>query len=193
MPENLATMRKTAQGMAVEFEHSRQHLHQKIQRNNWERAVDSALKNSVDLILQADGAADSSDVASLDREVELLKANAARDALTEVLAMEKEGDGGVTQVLLAAQLDIIASLNDVIAMSAADAAIHAKLVLQRLFKAASTSVGHIIKPDGSLKIQHHFPPTKKGTPKKSKPMINPFVDDDARLASAPPAMAPMIP
>ncbi len=185
MPENIQTMKKTAMGMKVEFENSRYILHQKIQRNNWERSIDSALKNSVDSILSSDGVADGSEVASLDREVELLKLKAQREELRAITEFDREGDGGVTQVLLSAQLDIVASLNDVLAMSAADAAIHAKLVLQRLFKAASTSAGHIIKPDGSLKIQHHFPPTKRGTPKKSRPVVNPYVEPVSIEAPAP--------
>lgn len=190
MPESLQTMRKTATGILVEFENSRHHLHQRIQKNNWERAMDSALQNSVGKLAEADGSREGTEVASLEREVELIKSNFARDALTEVLAVEKEGDGGVTQVLLSAQIDIISSLGDVLAMSVADAAAHAKLVLQRLFTAATKSAGHVVKPDGSLKVTMQFPPTKKGTPKKQKQVnINPFEDADAQ--GPPPQMAPL--
>lgn len=186
MPESLQTMRKTANGILVEFENSRHHLHQRIQKNTWERAMDSALQSSVTRLTEADGSSEGTEVASLEREVELIKSNFARDALTEVMAVEKEGDGGVTQVLLAAQIDIISSLGDVLAMTAADAAVHAKLVLQRLFTTATKSAGHVVKPDGSLKITEKFPPMKKGTPKKQKMAnVNPFVDEDVQLAAVP--------
>lgn len=190
MPESLQIMRKTATGILVEFENSRHHLHHRIQKNNWERAMDSALQSSVGKLMDADGSTEGHEVASLEREVELIKANFARDALTEVLAVEKEGDGGVTQVLLSAQIDIISSLGDVLAMSQADAAAHAKLVLQRLFTAATKSAGHVVKPDGSLKITEKFPPMKKGTPKKQK-VVNSYIAPFEDAVAEAPAPAPI--
>lgn len=186
MPQSLTAMRKTAQGILVELENSRHHYHQRQQKNNWERAIDSALQNSIRQLTDADGTTDGTDVASLEREVELLKANAGREALLEVLEMEKGGDTTVMQVLLSAQIDIISSLGDILAMSQQDAVKHAKLVLTRLLNSATTAASQVVKPDGSLNISHVVPPTKRGTPKKKK-QVNPFIDDDAQ---APPALAP---
>jgi len=194
MPPSLIAMRKTAQGILVELEHSRQHYHQKQQKNNWERAIDSALQNSIRQLTEADGTTDGTDVASLEREAELLKANAGRDALLEVLELEKGGDAGVIQVLLSAQFDIISSLEDILGMNQEDAIRHAKSVLTKLFNSCSSAVSQIVKPDGSLNVTHAFPPTKRGTPKKKK-QINPFIDDDAQVAPpmmAPPVMAPPV-
>lgn len=185
MPPSLAAMRKTAQGILVELEHSRQHYHQRQQKNNWERAIDSALQNSVRQLTETDGTVEGTDVASLEREVELLKANSARDALFEVLELEKAGDAGLMQVLLSAQFDIISSLADILAMNPENAVQHAKAVLTRLFNSCSTAASQVVKPDGSLNVAHAFPPTKRGTPKKKK-QINPFIDDDAQVA--PPIM-----
>jgi kinesin family protein 18/19 len=185
MPAGLVAMRKTAQGMLVEFENSRHMLHQRQQKNNWERAMTSSLENSVRQLQEAEGAADGSDVASLEREVELLKANAAREALAEVLEMEKGGEE-VMRAVLTAQFDVLASINDIMGMSETDAVAHAKKALTRLFYSCSAAASQVIKPDGSLASSTVFPPTKKGTPKKKK-VVNLNVDGP----SDPPVMAPL--
>jgi kinesin family member 18/19 len=186
-PPSLSAMRKTAQGILVELENSRQHYHQRLDKCNWERAIDSALQNSIRQLTDADGATDGSDVASLTREVELLKANAGREALREVLELEKGGDAGVMQVLLSAHLDTISSLNDILAMNAEDAMHHAKSVLNHLLNSCSTAVSQVIKPDGSLTVTQAFPPTKRGTPKRKKPLA--VVDGD--MSNGIPIMAPL--
>lgn len=168
MPPSLIAMRKTACGILAELENSRHHYHQRIGKMNWERAVDSALQSSIRLITEVDGTVDGLDVASLTREAELLKANAGRDALLEVLEMEKNVDLGDMKVLLTAQMDIISSINDILGMNEQDAIIHAKGVLGNLLQACSAAAGQIVKPDGSMKIVEAFPPSKRGTPKKKK-------------------------
>jgi kinesin family protein 18/19 len=71
MPPSLTAMRKTAQGILLELENSRQHYHQRLDKSNWERAIDSALQNSIRQLTEVDGSADGLDVASLTREAEL--------------------------------------------------------------------------------------------------------------------------
>ncbi len=186
-PPSLTAMRKTAQGILVELENSRQHYHQRLDKSNWERAIDSALQNSIRQLTEVDGATDGSDVASLTREVELLKANASREALRDVLELEKGGDAGVMQVLLSAHLDTISSLNDILSMNTEDAIQHAKSVLNRLLNSCSTAVSQVIKPDGSLSVTQAFPPTKRGTPKRKKPLA--LVDCEA--SNRIPIMAPL--
>jgi kinesin family protein 18/19 len=186
MPPNLTATRKTAQGIMVELENSRQHYHQRLQKSNWERAIDSALQNSIRQLTEADGTADGSEASSLTREVELLKANAGREALTEVLEIEKGGDASVMQVLLAAHFDTISSIHDILSMSEAEAVRHAKTVLTRLLNACSTATSHVIKPDGSLKVVQSFPPTKRGTPKRKKPVMM-----DGEAYNPVPVMAPL--
>jgi len=168
MPPSLAAMRKTAQGILLELENSRQHYHQRLDKINWERAIDSALQNSIRQLTEVDGCGDGLEVAGLTREAEILKANAGRDALLEVLEQEKVGDAGVMQVLLSAQFDIISSLNDILSMSEQDAIQHAKTVLRRLLQSCSTAASQVVKPDGSLNVTEAFPPTKRGTPKRKK-------------------------
>jgi kinesin family protein 18/19 len=191
MPPSLAAMRKAAQGILLELENSRQHYHQKLDKSNWERAIDSALQNSIRQLTEVDGMSDGLDVASLTREAELLKANAGRDALLEVLEQEKVGDAGVMQVLLSAQFDIISSLNDILGMSEQDAIEHAKTVLKRLLQTCSTAASQVVKPDGSLNVVEAFPPTKRGTPKRKKPAA--FLDGQSKPAPIMPALAAIAP
>jgi kinesin family protein 18/19 len=168
MPPSLVAMRKTAMGILVELENSRQHYHQRIDKMNWERAVNTALQNSIQLLMEVDGTTDGLEVASLTREAELLKANAGREALREVLELEKNADVPIMQVLLTAQLDIISSLNDILGMSEQDAVAHAKSTLGRLLQACYAATAQAVKPDGSMNIVETFPPTKRGTPKRKK-------------------------
>ncbi|KAF4631981.1 hypothetical protein G7Y89_g6141 [Cudoniella acicularis] len=191
MPPSISAMRKTAQGILLELENSRQHYHQRLDKINWERAIDSALQNSIRQLTEVDGSADGLDVASLTREAELLKANAGREALRDVLEQEKVGDADVMQVLLSAQFDIISSLHDILSMSEGDAIQHAKNILGRLLQACSLSVSQVVKPDGSLNITEKFPPTKRGTPKRKKPTT--FLDAQSRPAPAMPALSVVAP
>jgi kinesin family protein 18/19 len=186
MPPSLTAMRKTAQGIILELENSRQHYHQRLDKINWERALDTALQNSIRQLTEVDGAADGLDIASLTREAELLKANAGREALREVLDQEKGVDAGLMQVLLSAQFDIISSLHDILSMSEEEAIQHAKTVLRRLLQTCSTAASQVVKPDGSANLTEVFPPTKRGTPKRKKQPN--FLDGAAR---PPPQMAAM--
>ncbi|OIW23890.1 kinesin-domain-containing protein [Coniochaeta ligniaria NRRL 30616] len=184
MPPNLAAMRKTAQGILVELEHSRQHIHQKLEKSNWERALDSALQHSMSQLSTADSLA-AAERDTLTREAETLKSNFMRDAYREVLDQDKAGDAAILQVLLTAQFDIIASLSETLNMNEGEAVSHAKSIINRLLEVGYSAAGQVIKPDGSMKTTEMFPPTKRGTPKRKKAVhINP-------KPVAPPAFASM--
>ncbi|TGO24744.1 hypothetical protein BPAE_0096g00500 [Botrytis paeoniae] len=194
MPPNLTSMRKTAQGILLELENSRQHYHQRIHKMNWERAIDSALQNSVRQLVEIDGREDGNDIACLTRETELLKANAARDSFQYVLEQEKGVDAGVMQVLLSAQFEIMSSLNDVVGMAEEDAMQHGKKTISKLLETCSTAAASIVKPDGSMKIPEKFAPTKRGTPKRNK-QINLSFDGESQSPIKMPSLtvAPQIP
>ena len=185
MPPSLTAMRKTAQGILLELENSRQHYHQRLDKINWERTVESALQNSMRQLNELDAAPDSYDAGCLTREAELLKANAGRECVRDVQEQEKGADMSIVQVLLSAQFDIVASLNDILSMSEQDAVQHAKDVLKRLFQSCSAAVSQVVKPDGSLNVAEAFPPSKRGTPKRKKPAI----DNQSRPA---PQMAALV-
>lgn len=167
MPQNLTSIRKTATGVLLELENSRHHIHQKLDKSSWERAVDSALNHS---LRQLDGneGADTGEVATLTREAELLKANFNREAYREVLEQDKASEAGTMQMLLTAQFDILSSLADTIGMDEEDAVAHAKGIIHRLLQTGYTAASQVVKPDGSLPVAEIFPPTRRGTPKRKK-------------------------
>ncbi|KND91043.1 Kinesin-like protein 5 [Tolypocladium ophioglossoides CBS 100239] len=167
MPENLTVIRKTARGILVELENSRQHMHQKLERATWERAIDTALSHSLKQLEGIDGA-DTGEKASLGREAELLKSNFNREAYREVLEQEKAGDAAMMQMLLTAQFDMLTSLSDTLAMDEESAVAHAKGIINRLLQTGYTAASQVVKPDGSLPVVEMFPPTRRGTPKRKK-------------------------
>ncbi|KAK5662173.1 hypothetical protein OQA88_8078 [Cercophora sp. LCS_1] len=167
MPPNLAAMRKTAQGILIELESSRHHIHQRLEKSNWERALDSALHHSL-CLLQGDGGADSSERDTLAREAESLKTSFMRDAYREILEQERAGDAAVLQVLLNAQFEILASLSETLAMSEDEAVAHAKAIIKRLLETGYSAASHVVKPDGSMVPVEFVPPSKRGTPKRKK-------------------------
>ncbi|KAF4450938.1 kinesin family member 18/19 [Fusarium austroafricanum] len=167
MPPNLVTIRKTAQGILVELENSRYHIHQKLEKSAWERAIDTALSHSLEQ-LQGTAGADNGEADSLTREAELLKANFNREAYREVMEMDKAGDTAMIQMLLTAQFDILASLSDTLGMDEEEAVTHAKEMINRLLQTGFTAAGQVVKPDGSMPVTEVFSPSKRGTPKRKK-------------------------
>ncbi|CAJ2500489.1 Uu.00g033420.m01.CDS01 [Anthostomella pinea] len=196
MPSNVATMRKTAQGILLELENSRHHLHQKLDKTNWERAIDGALQHSISQ-LPGDRHADTGEIAGLTREAELLKSNFAREAYRDVLEQDKAGDAGIMQILLTAQFEILASLSETMNMSGGEAVAHAKNIIHRLLETGYTATAQVVKPDGAKMPLEAFAPTKRGTPKRKrmsnmpggavKPIPNPALAAVA-AASQPPQM-----
>ncbi|KAI1313991.1 kinesin motor domain-containing protein [Xylaria venustula] len=168
MPAPLSTMRKTAQGILLELENSRHHLHQKLDKTNWERAIDGALQHSISQLPTGDGQADTGEIASLTREAELLKSNFAREAYREVLDQDKSSDSATVQGLLVAQFEIIASLSETIHMNEDEAVAHAKDIIHRLLETGLSAASQVVKPDGTKMPMEAFPPTKRGTPKRKR-------------------------
>lgn len=193
MLPNLAAMRKTAQGILLELESSRQHYHQRLHKMNWERAIDSALQNSVRQLVEIDGREDGSDIACLTRETELLKVKVARDSLQHVLDQEKGVDAGVMQVLLSAQFEIMSSLNEILGMTEDDAVQHGKKTISKLLETCSTTAASIVKPDGSMKNTEKFAPSKRGTPKRKKQTNLSFDDIQSPIKMPSLTVAPQIP
>ncbi|KAG6314994.1 hypothetical protein E4U22_008270 [Claviceps purpurea] len=171
MPQNLVVIRKTAHGVLAELENSRQHIHQKLDKVTWERAIDTALSHSLQQLqgLEGGGAAGTCEHATLTREAELLKANFGRESYQQVLEQDKLGDAVMMQMLLTAQFEMLASLSDILAMDAATAVTHAKEIIHKLLETGFQAASQVVKPDGgSLPVIELFPPTRKGTPKRKK-------------------------
>ncbi|KAK4034330.1 P-loop containing nucleoside triphosphate hydrolase protein [Parachaetomium inaequale] len=174
MPANLVAMRKTAHGILMELESSRHHIHQRLERTNWERVLDTALNHSISQLPTGDGVVDGSERDTLAREVEMLKTSFMRDAYREVLEHDKAGDAAVLQVLLTAQFDILSSMSETLNMSEDEAVAHAKTMISRLLEMGYSAASHVVKPDGSMMPVELFPPSKRGTPKRKKSLnVNP--------------------
>ncbi|GAO13693.1 hypothetical protein UVI_02017950 [Ustilaginoidea virens] len=167
MPQNLSVVRKTAQGILVELESSRQHIHQKLGKTSWERAIETALSHSLQQLDGLEGA-DTGEKASLTREAELLKVNFGREAYREVLEHERAGDVAMMQMLLTAQFDMLASLSDTLAMDEESAVAHAKEIVHKLLDTGFAAAGQVVKPEGPLPVVEFVPPSRKGTPKRKK-------------------------
>ena len=167
MPQSLVAIRKTAQGILVELESSRQHIHQKLEKSSWERSIDTALAHSLRCLEGGDGT-DMGEIGRLEREAELLKANFNREAYREVLEQDKVGDAGIVQALLTAQFELLASLSETMAMDEEEAIMHAKGIIHRLLQTGCAAASQVVKPDGPLPTIESFPPSRKGTPKKKR-------------------------
>ncbi|KAK5165843.1 tubulin-dependent ATPase kip3 [Saxophila tyrrhenica] len=175
-PASLVSMRKTAQGILVELEGSRQHFHQRLSKNNWTRALDTALQDGLRQLQSLDGAtADGAEETNLKKEVELLKGRADLEAHLSVLEQEKAGEAGLMQVMLTAQFETIAILNQILQMSEEEAIQAARNVLGKLLTSCTEATSQVIKPDGGLQITEAVPPTRGGTPRKRKqvPLMGP--------------------
>ncbi|PSR77148.1 kinesin [Coniella lustricola] len=168
MPPNLTAMRKTAQGILVELEASRQHIHQKLERSNWDRALESALQHSILQLPSGDGIADCGEAASLTREAEVLKAQFTREANQQILDQERGADAATIQTLLTSQFEMISCMNDLMALSEEEAAMQAQGIIKRLLETGYTAASHVVKPDGSVMPAEVFSPSKRGTPMRAK-------------------------
>lgn len=168
MPPNLETMRKTAQGILVELESSRQHIHKKLDRSNWERSLDTALQHSILQLPSGDGIADCGESASLAREAEVLRAQFMREANQQVLEQEKGADAATIQALLTAQFQMITAMTDLMAVEEEEAVAHAREIIKQLLETGYSAASHVVKPDGSMMPVEMFPPSKRGTPKRKK-------------------------
>ncbi|RDA83894.1 hypothetical protein CP532_3362 [Ophiocordyceps camponoti-leonardi (nom. inval.)] len=190
MPQPLIAVRKTARGILAELEHSRQHLHQKLDRTAWDRALDSALAHSLKQLETIDGGVGSASTA-LEREAELLRAKFEREACLDVLEHERAGGDvmAMMQSLLTAQLDMLASLAEMLCMDEASAVARAKQIINRLLQTGYDAASRVVKPDGSLPTApaEAFPPTRKGTPKRKKTatalLVRPVANNEHVMAS----------
>lgn len=169
-PQSFVAMRKTALGIQAELETTRQHFHQRLAKNNWDRTVDSALQTGIRQLKETDPANCSGDVANLMREAELLRANADRETYAAVLEQEKGGDAAVVQLLLQAHFEVVTILGQIMVMDEEEAIRTAKEMLGKLVSSCSEAVSQVIKPDGGLPVTEAFPPTSRGTPKRRNPV-----------------------
>lgn len=169
-PKSLVAMRKTAAGILIELEGSRQHYHQKLAKSHWERGIETAVQNGLRQIQEADPSATNTSpaVETLKREAESFRGKADREAYTAVLEQEKAGETALLQIMLQAHFETVAILGQIMQMEEEEAVQAAKNVLGKLLTSCTESVGQVIRPDGGLQIIEAVPPTRTGTPKKKR-------------------------
>lgn len=158
---NLQAIRRTAQGILLELEGSRQHYHQRLAKSVWERGMTSAVENAVQQ-LQEFETSDKSDITNLRREAELLRSNTEREALSAVAEHDKGGEAATVQVLLQAQFEIASSIEDIMHLSEEEAVEMGKRSLTNMLDSCYAVTSNVVKPDGNL-------PTMPASPTKASP------------------------
>lgn len=164
---NLQAIRKTAQGILLELEGSRQHYHQRLAKNNWDRAMNSAVENAIRQLREFE-ISDNSDFAIFDREAELLRSNAEREALSAVADQDKAGEAATIQVLLQAQFETIASIEQIMHLSEEEAVQVGKKILLKMLNSTANVATNVVKPDGTLLPAQPLSPLKPSSPKQKR-------------------------
>ncbi|KAJ5234902.1 uncharacterized protein N7469_004070 [Penicillium citrinum] len=152
---NLLKIRKTAQGILLELEDSRHHYNQRLSKNTWDRAMNSAVENGTKQLQEFD-ISDNSDFANLDREAEVLRSNAEREALSAVVEQDKAGEAAAVQVLLQAQFELMASIEDIMELGASEAIKKGRVMLTKMLVPLSQQVPP--KPKKRFSITSMPPP-----------------------------------
>ncbi|KAJ5590523.1 hypothetical protein N7450_004495 [Penicillium hetheringtonii] len=182
---NLLKIRKTAQGILLELEDSRHHYNQRLSKNTWDRAMNSAVENGTKQLQEFD-ISDNSDFANLDREAEVLRSNAEREALSAVVEQDKAGEAAAVQVLLQAQFELMASIEDIMELGASEAIKKGRVMLTKMLGTCETTASSLVKPDGSLPALQMPPsPVKPASPPKPKKRFS--------ITSMPPPRASLAP
>lgn len=185
---NLQAIRKTAQGILLELEGSRQHYHQRLAKSTWERGINSAVENAIRQLQDFDFC-DNSDISNLNREAELLKSTMEREALAAMAEQDKAGDAATVQQLLQAQFETITSIESIMQLSEAEAIEEGKKILMKMLDSSSNVASNVVKPDGSL--PSFLPPSPaKASPPKQKKRVSLVNLPTGKVLNAPISFAP---
>ena len=172
---SLWAIRKTAQGILLELEGSRHHYNQRLSKSTWDRAVNSAVENATKQLQEFD-ISDNSDYANLNREAELLRSNAEREALAAVVDQDKAGEAAAVQLLLQAQFEMMASMEDIMQLNASEAIQKGRVMITKMLDNCSDTASNLVKPDGSLPalptLQSPVKAASPPKPKKRFSMVN---------------------
>ncbi|PTU25079.1 hypothetical protein P175DRAFT_0471926 [Aspergillus ochraceoroseus IBT 24754] len=180
---NLQAIRKTAQGILLELESSRHHYHQRLAKNTWDRAMNTAVENAIRQ-LQEFQISDNSDFTNIKREAELLKANTEREALSTVADHEKAGEAATVQLLLQAQFETASAIENIMHLSPDEAVETGKRILTKMLDSCSTVASNVVKPDSSLPFPQPFSPIKS-SPTKQKKRLSLAIIPPAKVLNAP--------
>jgi kinesin family protein 18/19 len=170
MPSQVVAMRDTAVGISAELEQTRQHCHRRLERSNWTSKMDTALHVGLKGLSEIEVSAEGHDAANLNKEYELLKANADREVVNALLEQDKGGDAAIVQVLVQAHIETVTILNQITQLDETQAVETARRLLTKIMNSCTNATSQAIRPDGGLPVTEFFAPTHRGTPKRRKPV-----------------------
>ncbi|KAJ5340963.1 hypothetical protein N7541_010087 [Penicillium brevicompactum] len=190
---SLYAVRKSAQGILLELEGSRHHYNQRLSKSTWDRALNSAVENAAKQLKEFD-ITDNSDYANLNREADLLRSSAEREALTAVAEQDKAGEAGAVQLLLEAQFEIMASIEDIMQLNASEAIKKGRTILSKMLDDCSNTASNLVKPDGSMPAVPSFTAARPPSPMKPKKRFSLVGMPPVSTANPPPVvLAPVAP
>ena len=184
---NLYAVRKTAHGILLELEGSRHHYNQRLSKNTWDRAMTSAVEHATKQLREFD-ISDASDYASLDKEAELLRSHAEREALSAVIEHDKAGEVAAVQSLLQAQFELIAAIEDIMQLNADEAMQKGRDILMKMLDDCTNATNNLVKPDvtlSSVSTTGLQSPFKPASPQKTKKRFSLVGMPAPRLSLAP--------
>lgn len=164
---NLYAVRKSAQGILLELEGSRHHYNQKLSKSTWDRPVNSAVENAAKQLQEFD-ITDNSDYANLNREADLLRSNAEREALTAVIEQDKAGEAAAVQLLLQAQFEMMNSIEDIMQLNANEAIKKGRTILTKMLEDCADAATNLVKPDGNMPSVPNIGSARPASPTKIK-------------------------
>ncbi|CAG8055415.1 unnamed protein product [Penicillium salamii] len=184
---SLHAVRKSAQGILLELEGSRHHYNQRLSKSTWDRPVVSAVENAAKQLKEFD-IADNSDYANLNREADLLRSSAEREALSAVAEQDKAGEAAAVQLLLEAQFELMASIKDIMQLNASEAIQKGRTILSKMLDDCSNAASNLVKPDGSMPSIPNFTSARPPSPTKPKKRFSLVNIPTASTSNPPPVM-----
>lgn len=189
---SLLAVRKTAQGILLELEGSRHHYNQKLSKSTWDRALVSAVENATKQLREFD-ITDTSDYDNLNREADLLRSSAEREALAAVVEQDKAGEAAAVQMLLEAQFEMMASIEDIMQLNASEAIKKGRTILSKMMDDCSNAASNLVKPDGSMPSIPNISSARPPSPMKPKKRFSLVSLPPVSTANPPVTLAPVAP
>jgi kinesin family protein 18/19 len=189
---NLYAVRKSAQGILLELEGSRHHYNQRLSKSNWDRAVISAVENAAKQLQEFD-TTDNSDFANLNREADLLRSNAEREALSAVIEQDKAGEVSAVQLLLQAQFEMMSSIEEIMQLNASEAIKKGRTILMKMMEDCTNAATTLVKPDGSMPNIPNVSSARPASPTKSRKRFSLVSLPPVASANPPVTLAPVVP
>jgi len=192
-PVILFQMRSEAEKVLRELANNEQLIKQRVAGLSWEKAIDTALQNSVRNLQSIEGVTEG-DIAALNTEANLLRMTGERDVLHAITIADIDFSKSMHS-LAKAHFETYATIYKIMNtdISGGEALEEARKSLFDIQKGAGDAVSHIIKPSGELVSQEAYQPSVYKSPKKKHTGYgagySPFKTN--HVLSIPPPVSPM--